>query len=251
MPPGAGSACPATIEAAACAAHPNVAAPAWPLQAAALLGQLAAVPGPVGHGGGLLACWLWLCLWLQAGERSVPAAAMGFQFPCPLGRSLHIFPYPARPCVCLMSGVLSAASQVGLPGSWCNEGSTMPALVAAAYRCSKTTPCLPLPRTHLQFTRNAFGLSFLLLLLVSLAMTAFGFFVASFLHKVGRQQGGKLSLCGQILLQYAQLGSLGSSWPVSIHAVTVQASAAVPAGFMLFVLAWVILIVVAFGFPYK
>ncbi|KAL4424942.1 hypothetical protein ABPG77_009671 [Micractinium sp. CCAP 211/92] len=62
------------------------------------------------------------------------------------------------------------------------------------------------------FTRNAFGLSFLLLLLVSLAMTAFGFFVASFLHK---------------------------------------ASAAVPAGFMLFVLAWVILIVVAFGFPYN
>lgn len=41
------------------------------------------------------------------------------------------------------------------------------------------------PSTPLQFTRNAFGLSFLLLLLVSLAMTAFGFFVASFLHKAG------------------------------------------------------------------
>lgn len=39
--------------------------------------------------------------------------------------------------------------------------------------------CIP------QFTRNAFGLSFLLLLLVSLAMTAFGFFVAAFLRKVG------------------------------------------------------------------
>ncbi|KAL4434281.1 hypothetical protein ABPG75_000722 [Micractinium tetrahymenae] len=62
------------------------------------------------------------------------------------------------------------------------------------------------------FTRNAFGLSFLLLLLVSLAMTSFGFFVASFLHK---------------------------------------ASAAVPAGFMLFVVAWVVLIVIAFGFPFN
>ncbi|KAI3423876.1 hypothetical protein D9Q98_009710 [Chlorella vulgaris] len=62
------------------------------------------------------------------------------------------------------------------------------------------------------FTRNAFGLSFLLLLLVSLAMTAFGFFVSAFLKK---------------------------------------ASAAVPAGFLLFVVAWVILTVIAFGFPYS
>jgi hypothetical protein len=61
------------------------------------------------------------------------------------------------------------------------------------------------------FTRNAFGLSFLLILLVSLAMTAFGFFVAAFLRK---------------------------------------ASAAVPCGFLLFVVAWVILIVIAFGFPF-
>ena len=47
------------------------------------------------------------------------------------------------------------------------------------------TPSLP-PSTHppLQFTGNAFGLSFLLLLMVSLAMTAFGFFVAAFLRKV-------------------------------------------------------------------
>ncbi|KAL4855684.1 ABC transporter A family member 11 [Chlorella vulgaris] len=62
------------------------------------------------------------------------------------------------------------------------------------------------------FTRNAFGLSFLLLLLVSLAMTAFGFFMSAFLKK---------------------------------------ASAAVPAGFLLFVVAWVILTVIAFGFPYS
>ncbi|PSC73883.1 ABC transporter A family member 2 isoform B [Micractinium conductrix] len=62
------------------------------------------------------------------------------------------------------------------------------------------------------FTANAFGLSFLLLLLVSLAMTSFSFFVSAFLGK---------------------------------------ASAAVPVGFMLFVVAWVILIVCAFGFPYN
>lgn len=36
----------------------------------------------------------------------------------------------------------------------------------------------------LQFTRNAFGLSFLLLLMVCLATTAFGFLVASCLQKV-------------------------------------------------------------------
>ena len=41
-----------------------------------------------------------------------------------------------------------------------------------------------LPFSFLQFVDNAFWLSFLLLVLVSLAMTAFGFFVAAFMRKV-------------------------------------------------------------------
>lgn len=61
------------------------------------------------------------------------------------------------------------------------------------------------------FLNNAFSVTCILLLMVSLAMVSFGFFVAAFLRK---------------------------------------ASAAVPVGFFVFVVAWVLLIVVAFGFPY-
>ena len=55
----------------------------------------------------------------------------------------------------------------------------------AAWKCN-TTASMLLPGlcAALQFTHNSLSLSFLLLLLVSLAMTAFGFFVAAFLSKV-------------------------------------------------------------------
>jgi ABC-type multidrug transport system ATPase subunit len=62
------------------------------------------------------------------------------------------------------------------------------------------------------FTQNAFSLSFLLIFLVNLAMMSFGFFVASLVNK---------------------------------------ASSAIPVGFFLFIVAWVFLIVVAFGFPFS
>lgn len=62
------------------------------------------------------------------------------------------------------------------------------------------------------FTANAFGLSFTLLLLVNLAMMSFGFMVAAMLQ---------------------------------------TASAAVPVGFLVFVIGWIFLIVIAFGFPYS
>jgi hypothetical protein len=45
------------------------------------------------------------------------------------------------------------------------------------------TPC------RAQFTANAFGLSFLLLLLVNLAMMSFGFMVAAMLLKVSAGGG--------------------------------------------------------------
>lgn len=66
--------------------------------------------------------------------------------------------------------------------------------------------------TCLQFTENDFRLSFLLILEVSLATTSFGFFVAAFLRKAG---------------------------------------SAVPVGFFIFVVAWVFLIVLRFGFPFN
>lgn len=140
----------------------------------------------------------------------------------------------------------------------------------------------PVCLQHLQFTRNAFGLSFLLLLLVSLAMTAFGFFVAAFLHKVGNRPATQAvehmpatiaCLCAAEpvrALQHPHLRTVQLSsgfsrawqarlcsppWCLQMRVcpcpASSQASAAVPAGFMLFVLAWVILIVVAFGFPFK
>ncbi|KFM28559.1 ABC transporter A family member 2 [Auxenochlorella protothecoides] len=61
-------------------------------------------------------------------------------------------------------------------------------------------------------TGNAFGLGYLLLILVSLAMTSFGFFLSTFMNK---------------------------------------AAAAVPVGFVIFVVAWICLIVIAFDFPYS
>ncbi|DBA88907.1 TPA: hypothetical protein ACH3X2_000146 [Trebouxia sp. C0005] len=60
--------------------------------------------------------------------------------------------------------------------------------------------------------QNSFWLSFLLLLLTNLALVSFCFFISTFLR---------------------------------------HSSAAVPAGFGLFIVAWVMLLVVAFGFPYS
>ncbi|KAK9828716.1 hypothetical protein WJX72_001692 [[Myrmecia] bisecta] len=60
--------------------------------------------------------------------------------------------------------------------------------------------------------RNDFGLVFLLLFMTNLALTAFGFFLSTFLRR---------------------------------------ASASVTAGFVLFIVAWIFLLVIAFGFPYN
>ncbi|KAL3149709.1 hypothetical protein ABBQ38_013538 [Trebouxia sp. C0009 RCD-2024] len=60
--------------------------------------------------------------------------------------------------------------------------------------------------------QNSFALSFLLLLLTNLALVAFCFFISTLLQR---------------------------------------ASAAVPTGFVVFIVAWVMLLVVAFGFPYS
>lgn len=134
------------------------------LQPVALLDQLGAVPGAAGGAGGLPAGRLWLRLWLQAGEcalqgsgRLIPEAAAGLN--CRLLLS-------ERPC--------SAPRHSGCPQT------TPPSCHPPCPSCHPPCPSLPLT----QFTRNAFGLSFLLILLVSLAMTAFGFFVAAFLRKV-------------------------------------------------------------------
>ena len=52
------------------------------------------------------------------------------------------------------------------------------------------------PRAALQFTKNAFALGFLLILEVSLAMAAFGFFIAAFLRKV---RGARCSIHTQLM----------------------------------------------------
>lgn len=74
-------------------------------------------------------------------------------------------------------------------GRWCRR-SAAPHGVDLMHLAAWGTTALIKATRHVscgppQFTRNAFGLSFLLILLVSLAMTAFGFFVAAFLRKVG------------------------------------------------------------------
>ena len=38
---------------------------------------------------------------------------------------------------------------------------------------------------------------------------------------------------------------------MTVLAIPLQASAAVPAGFVLFVVAWIFLVIVAFGFPFS
>ena len=88
-------------------------------------------------------------------------------------------------------------------GIFKHDSACQPACRTPPLNTLPAPPCLPafcLPAClPLQFTGNAFGLSFLLLLMVSLAMTAFGFFVAAFLLKV-RGRGilffGKTALPG-------------------------------------------------------
>lgn len=94
-----------------------------------------------------------------------------------------------------------------------------------------------------QFVENDVQLSFLLLLLVSLSMTAFGFFVAAFLRKVS---SGLVVFvyAARVLLRHPLAGVFARAAVAHCRRLApvraaLQAAAAVPAGFVLFVVAWV------------
>jgi hypothetical protein len=89
------------------------------------------------------------------------------------------------------------------------------------------------------FVRNDFKLSSLLLVEVALAMSSFAFFVAAFLRKVRDFDKSDIAIGVCIVLH------------ILFFFFTMQAQASVAVGFLLFIAAWVCLVVLRFGFPYR